>query len=409
MTKVSTKFTDSNLKFFYGNVLNHYKECLKNNQFNDVDTIYKEMFLAAQHALESENGTLYHLDREEKDRVYKFFDAIFKALPIYTQLPIVQQHQFNPIRPIHNPRTVYEIHSYNNYNCYDPFLFNWVLLSSMTHHCHHSRVVISSPSGGPVHTHPGSTGKTHTHEDSKNGGGVLALLAGLVIIALAALLAILALVAMFYMFHEFLNSMERFWYGEGWLKAGLMMASMVGFGGASAALTLVFATGALTALAVTAGFPPVTLIIIATVCLTLIGAGIGCLATSLLYGFVDFKLNSDAMDPNDSVRFGLSDEDEVRLIEKHIDPSVVKCAMVALRSEMAQVMESDGPIPSFLGRQFGQGNKVQVLLQRLRELKQGNITVVQVGDLCFDCRRPMIVNLGTTNDINVAEAAQLPT
>ena len=70
MPNRSSKFTDNNLKLFYVNLLNHYKECTKRFGSSDVEAVYRELFLSTQFAVESPQGSLSHLPRGEKDKVY---------------------------------------------------------------------------------------------------------------------------------------------------------------------------------------------------------------------------------------------------------------------------------------------------------------------------------------------------
>ena len=78
--------------------------------------------------------------------------------------------------------------------------------------------------------------------------------------------------------------------------------------------------------------------------------------------------------------------EEQSLVDNKLDPIKVKCAMIALRAEIAKELGNEKPIPSFLSRHFGDGAKVQELLQKVRHLRRGDIHVIEVGDLYFDCR-----------------------
>jgi hypothetical protein len=378
MPASNTKFTDHNLKLLFGNMLNHYKNCNQRLNNNAV-AIYNEMFLAVQYTLESPQGSLYHLELSEKNKAYSAFNAIFYSLPIYKQMTATEQRSFNPPRPQFNVHTVYVVNDYNRYDCYDRFLFNWLLLSSITHN-HHHHLHHHSHTGG-VHW-PSS----NHHKHNSNNDDFAKLVALLVIIALAAFAAILAAIAVYYMLSELTDSLERFWYGEGWLKATLMLANTAVFGAGSTLLSLTFASTPLIALAVAAGLNPVGVVIAGTVLLGIIGAGIGCVAMSLLYDSIDEKRNQDALDPTEPQRFRLTDSEEQALLKNNIDPIKVKCAMVALRAEIANVLGNENRIPSFLSRHFGKGAKVQELLQKVRALRNGALSTVEVGDLSFDCR-----------------------
>ncbi|MDR3501351.1 MAG: hypothetical protein P4L79_02105 [Legionella sp.] len=380
MTKIR-KFTDHNLMLFYGNVLQHYKDCI--TRHNDVTSIYNELFLAVQFSLESPHGNLHHLDPVEKAKVYKYFNAIFYALPFYKDLSQQEQKNFKPELPKFNVEIKFVYNDYNRYNCHDSFLFDWLLLSSITHDCHsHHRFPHGGwPNGGWNH------GNQHGH-----GGGSYSdksdlseLLAALALLLLAAIAAVLASIAVYYMLNQFLEGAERFYYNEGWLRAALVMANSIAFGAGSTVLTLTFAAAPLTSLAIMAGFSPAVVVVTGAVLLSIIGAGIGAFAMNLLYG--SLQTNKNAMDPNDPLRFRLTAKEEYDLANNGIDPTMVKCAMVALRAEIAKILgNKDAEIPSFFSLKDKSMTKVSECLQKVRNLRSGTLTSVQVGDLFFDCQ-----------------------
>jgi hypothetical protein len=92
----SSKFTDSNLRLFYGNLLSHYKECVKKPVDTDVHSVYMELFQATQYAVDSPRGSLNHLAMWEKEKVYTAFHTIFYALPLFKSQTLEQQRQFIP-------------------------------------------------------------------------------------------------------------------------------------------------------------------------------------------------------------------------------------------------------------------------------------------------------------------------
>lgn len=396
MAKISEKFTDHNLMLFYGNVLNHYQDCVK--RLNDITQIYHEMFIAVQYALESTHGSLCHLNFEEKDKVYKTFNAIFYALPIYQNQPEQLQRSFKPELPKFNPEAQFVTKEYNTYNCHDSFLFDWMLLNAITHNCHHHHY---PPMGGfPYHGRWPQNQHGHgSRHDDKNG--LAELLALLALLLLAAAAAILTCIAVYYMLNQFLEGIERFCYNEGWLRAALVMANSAVFGAGSTILTTAFAAAPLVSLAIMAGISPVVVVTTAAVLLGVIGAGVGAFTMNLLYGAIERKMNQDAMDPSDPLRFRLTSTEEENLIRHSIDPIMVKCAMVALRAEIAKTLNSqDKEIPSFLSRKFGDGAKVQELLQTVRDLRAGNVSSVKVGALSFECKLIMPYYLPERTEIH---------
>ncbi|KTD00946.1 hypothetical protein [Fluoribacter gormanii] len=387
MSDLSTKFTDLKLKQLYGHIINHYKNCVGRNL--NITDMYNEMFLAVQFSIESPLSTssLYLLDREEKDKAYAAFNKIFYALPLFRELPSEQQRSFNPKKPRFNPEVKYVINEYNYYRCNDSTLINWLILSSVLDSHRHA------------HSHHDASccfSSNHHRRSSSSNDDLSKLIAALLIIAIAAFAAVLAFIALAYMLDEFANSIERFWHGEGWLKGAFMFATSLAFGAGSTFLTLNFAAAPLIALAVAAGFNPVGVVILGAVLFSIIGAGIGCLAMSMIYDSINVSANKESMDPADPQRFQLTAAEEASLQKKGIDPIAVKCAMVALRAEMAKSLGSEKPLPSFFRRYFDEnGSEVNELLTKLRHLRKGELKIVEVGDLCFDCRIPQPIYTNT--------------
>lgn len=377
-----TKFTDNNLKLFYGNLLKHSKWCGEQNY--NLQQTYEDMYRATYFTLYNPQGSLFTLEHNEKNKVMKAFNTIFYALPIYTQAAT------NPVNKptLTLPEVSNVIHitvidnRYNRYryDCYDGLLFDWLLISSLSTY----RYNYGPYYGGVYHTHPGSSSSSNRRSDNNDVGQAIALLI-LIVLALAAVA--LALVAFYYMLSESLTSVERFVYNEGWLKGGLMLASSLAFGTGGAALTLTLLSGPLMLLALTAGVSPVGVLVFGALAMTLITAGAGCFITNLIYDAVSKNNNQDSMDPSDPDRFRLTEDEEMNLMAKGIDPLKVKCAIVALRGEIATVLESnDKPVPSFLNRIFFSGSAVQPLLDQVRALRAGKLDDVQINEMRFKCK-----------------------
>lgn len=386
MADLSTKFTDNNLKVLYSNLLRHYQDCMSRGRVPNLNEVYNEMYLATQATVDSYGGSLFHLDHNEKKKVYQAFNAIFYSFPSYNGLPVELRQGFRPARPL--IRTVHHVHHYPAYytSDYHDTLLTWMVLSSLTNNCY-SRPPIYMPSGGsggPIHSHPGTGSSSNKSDDTGQ------LIAALIIIAIVAAAVALAFIALFYMIHEFANSVERLIYNEGWLKAALMLATSVAFGAASAFFALNVADAPLIALAIAAGFNPIGVVIIGAISLTVIGAGLACFVTSLICDSIEPSVNKDAMDPSDSSRFRLTQSEEQYLIGQFIDPMKVKCALVALRAEMGKILDTDKSIPSFFSRYWGDGSKIQPLLNQVRELRSGKLSSVRVADLTFECRIPEV-------------------
>lgn len=381
---LNSKFTDNNLKLFFGNLLTHYHEIKSRQIVQDTNQIYNELYLSTQFILEHPNGSFYHLDRIEKNKVYEVFNILFKALPIYGKMSPQDKIDFKPILPQYR-QDMFLKHDIKIYDCSNSTLYNWMLINSLMHRCYsHDSSVIMVPSTGSlgtVHSHRSEESK----KESKNDlGQVIALL---ILISLAAAALVLTFVATYYLLNQFMNGFERIWYNEGWLKSVLLLASTITFGSVSTLFSLTIAATPLVALAVTAGINPVAVVAVGAISITLVGAGLACFVTDLIYGHIEKDKHKDSMDPEDPLRFRLTDSEEYNLLQNNIDPLVVKCAIVALRGEMSKVLESNQPIPSFFSRKFGNNDKVQLLLQQVRSLRNGTLTELEVGGLYFNCKK----------------------
>lgn len=373
MPNATTKLTDQSIKLFYAHFVTHYSNCKR--RVSNVHEVWNEMHGALQYATESPSGSFYYLDRVEKDKLYTAFDVLFRALPEYRNLPYQQQNTIRMSKvKISNPTQVtYCTH----YNYSDSLTFDWLLLNSFTNRSYRYSY---------HHAYTGHCWSTNKHKHDKSSkDDFVKLLALLILFVKAIFLAILTAIALYYLLNEIANNMERFWFNEGWLKGALSMASAVAFGAGSTLFSLTFASVPLIALALGAGLNPFTVIITATVMLGIIGASIGSLAMSALYDVFNKRTHQQAIDPQDPQRFRVTQAEEQTLIAKGIDPIKVKCAMVALRAEMANLLGSEKPIPSFFQRQFGDGAKIQELLNKVRLLRNGDLYRVDVGELLFDC------------------------
>ncbi|CAM2935013.1 Uncharacterised protein [Legionella steigerwaltii] len=371
MPDLSSKFTDQKLKLLYGQVLIHYENASKRGL--DRDQMYAEMYSALVNAMESgQSKSPFHLlDFNEKGKAVYAFNTLFRTLPIHQRMRHQQQSVFNPPMPQFNPSIKFEIHEYNNYNCNDSALLNYLLIKSIVHDSHY---------------HGDSCfGSSHSHgHGSKSNDDLGKLIMALLVIALALIAVVLATIALVYMLYEFADSVDRFFYGEGWLKGALMLATSIGFGAGSAYLTLNFGAVPLIALAVAAGFNPVGVVIMGTVLLSIIGAGVGCFAMSLLYDSSNKSANKESMEPNDPDRFRLTTSEEEALRRKNIDPVAVKLAMIAKQAEMTELLGKEKSIPSF----FNRDDKIQKLLTELRQIRKGEMNAVDIGGLHFDFTPP---------------------
>jgi hypothetical protein len=214
------------------------------------------------------------------------------------------------------------------------------------------------------------------------------MIAGLAILTFIFSAAVIITAALYYIISEFLNSAERLWYNEGWLRAILMSAAALTFSSLTTTMMLIFASSPIVTLSIAANLNPAIILIISGLCLSILGASLGSFAINSVYDFIEKKTHVRAIDPSDPYRFRITEDEEDILVEKYLDPIKVKCALVALRVEINCVLQNDNAIPSFLSRHLGHQKSKQVhsLLQNVRSLRRGELTEAIVGDLSFDCR-----------------------
>ena len=370
MPNRNSKFTDHNLKLFYGNLLNHYKDSTKRFGSSDVEAVYRELFLATQYAVESPQGSLSHLPRweKEKEKVYTAFHTIFYVLPLFTRLSPDKQRSFNPPRTFH--------HSLNNtsppyiYNCSDPKLFDWI-------HLHDSIQPRSSYLKSPL---------LNLHERKNRHSSVL--WAGLAIVSLAFSAAVITLAAWYYLFYQFVQGAERLWYNEGWMRMVLMSATALTSSALASTLTLICVTSPIVTVAFALNLNPLSMLIVAGICLSSVAASLGALSSNTLYDFIERRTHKRSIDAADPERFRLTEDEEDNLMEMQIDSTKVRCALVAIRVEMNRIQNSEESVPSFLNRHFGSQKQkdTHALLQLSRVLRQGKVSEACIGNLSFDCR-----------------------
>ncbi len=371
------KFTDRQIAILYFNLSKHYKDCCDSLRSNssDIDRaeyIYNQLYASVYYSLEGENSSLSGLNYVDKEKIYKVLNTFFYATPQYQTIPMQQQSASFFHNGAQKPLVMH-----NNVNHYyarrdDGFLFNWILLDSLN--ARSSR----SYGGGYNYGH-----NYHQHQtQNKNDYSVLALLL-LLILATAA--AALTFIAMYYLLSETLDSLERFWYSEGWMQAALTLLSMPASTSASTLLAFVFATHPLISLTIAAGVAnPAAWVIAGILCLGVIGGAAGCFISNKLQQSLIEYTSADALDPTDPNRFALTAAEEKRLIEKNIDPIKVKCAIIALRAQMGNEQ-----VPSLLTRcsisSIHQGN-----LDKIRSLRRGDLCILTVGEMRFDCNADLM-------------------
>lgn len=317
--------------------------------------IYETLVKRVHYNLSHPGSALYDLPLEEKQKVLATLNTFFEACPEYQRTRLSDSRvifvtYFNPISPT-------DLYHYNS-SIYCPShdaLFTWLMLDTlMLHSFHHHGGYVGSYSQG-----------TSTSSNTNSEGWALLLL-----IALAALAVAAAFVAMYYLFSQFLDDMERFWHNEGWIQAAVSMMAAAASGLATGLLTFFLLQAPIISLAIAAGVSnPVGIAVLAVVCLSIIGAGLGCFITNKIQDYSIRKANPDAIDVYDAHRFELTDSERENLETKGYDADKVLNAMIAIRQTMGKEQ-----LPSLLGRVFtSKGREKQELLDKIRQLRKGEI------------------------------------
>ncbi len=368
----TTILSDAQLRQLYFGIAKHYKECSERQPAMTIGAIYDELYNGVYYSVNSNATSLSQLDPAEKLKAFKVLNTFFYASPHFrAALP---QQQANFFRYGAPPAVI--IHHYHGprYCGNNDLLFTWLLLSSFNRPYY--------PYYGGQHHH-----NTHTHPNKKKDG-TAQIVALLILVALSAAAAALTFVALYYLLSECVNTSERFMYSEGWLQATLPCLGMAAGATAVALLSTLFVMAPLASLAMAAGLAnPIGIAIVGVVCLTIMGATAGCFITDQIQKYAIKKANSDALDPADPNRFTLTTEEAQVLINNGIDPIKVKCAIVALRAQIG-----DKPVPSLLTRSCcsAKGSEIQDCLNKVRQLRRGELAEVDVGSMHFDCKEDRV-------------------
>jgi len=361
------KFTDNELKKLYFGLAAHYKDCMDRSPAMAQQDIYNELHYGVHYAVNTPLGSLYGLDPFEKLKAFTVLNTFLKACPVPRELP-PPVYQVNTMPVNLQPVRVTVINNY--YQRDNSFFYDWLLLNSLS----------NSFNSRPNHVPYGSSSTSHQHaseDGKKKEGDILALL---LLLALAAAALAATFIAVYYLLKETLNSVERFYYNEGWMQAAISLLSMPVSAAASAILALTFAAAPLAALAIAAGVAnPFGVVLTGVVCLTIIGSAAGCFITNQIQDYFIKQLNPNAIDATDPKRFALTASEEENLRDKGMDPIKVKCALVALRAKIGEA------VPSYLNRFGAKGAEAQEALNLIRQLRRGERSTVPVGDMSFDC------------------------
>lgn len=362
------KLTDNLLAQLYLGISRDYQNLV--DERRNTNEIYSELYNRLHWSLHSEHSNLHGLPASEQAKAITVLNTFWTSTRHFQFLPQNDKKQFYTSPPVIFIYPVNPCQVHDHYCYMGDTMFTWLMLDSIMHR--------GIDHGSNRH----SAGCT---SDKNNAKAIL--------VMLCIIAAISALYAMFYIIKEFLDMIERFVYDEGWLRAGLGITAMLAGAAAGATCGIYLLAIPLIMLGISAGLAnPVGLAIAGAVCLSIISA-------ALVYAFVKWAHPNDkhAIDPKDSKRFALSESEAEHLVSIGIDPVKVKCAMVALRQEMGE-----NGVPSLLNRWCtSKGHYKQSCLDRVRQLRRGELTSVKVGNKTFDLRENPYSETIAANDTMV--------
>lgn len=191
---------------------------------------------------------------------------------------------------------------------------------TVIHHHHNSGIpwwafCLMNRNGGTTNNYYGTASDRREENGSNSRNSNFAAYAGVLIIAGVVIAP--AVMGAFYLMSELWNNLERLYYNEGYLQAGLGMANIVMSLSLSAVLTNAVLSYAITALTVSAGFAnPVSWAFFIMGCVTLFAAA--CIHLAVQEGIYRMTAynNQDALHPEEPGRFTVTDEQVADILRK---------------------------------------------------------------------------------------------
>ena len=348
------KLTDNQLALLYLGFTRDYKD-LTGRGFTP-QLIYANLYSRLHYSFTDKFSSLYGMNRgdgfntDEFEKIETVLNTFFSSTPQFREIPpeeraLIFRNKVTPI-PIGNNEHYYCLH--------EDSYFIWQMLNSY----------INS-----------------SQNPKKKGSKAVKAIVFLLLLVLGLLTAVAALIAVYYMFNQFLNSMERFVYNEGWMQASITIAAIVGGIAAASLFGTFIAAAPLMALAFVTGVGnPVGVAVFSIVCLSIVGAALACGLTNWIQNKAIESHNKDAIDPQDPHRFEVTEKEEQNMLDNGIDPIKVKCAIVELRKKIGEE-----ETPNLINRLFTKkGGEKQGYLKLVRQLRRGELQTIIVGDMQFE-------------------------
>lgn len=359
-----------------------YQILVKHNASLEKDNVtaqerYERLLGAIDDLCNNNDHPLSKLEKSEKEKVRTVLETFLNACPDYQDLDASTIH-FNLNRnPQPNPTEHHHHYYYPAPSYYrTDFLGDWMLINAISGN-NYGRGYSDGYADGS-----GRHGSQHSKENDKT-----ALLLFMLTLAIAASFSV------YYALSEIADSVERFCFHEGWLQASVTLMGISAAAAVSTILASLYASGPIMSLAISSGMSnPAGWAVFGVIALGLIGASVGGYLTNVIQNQV-LKYNyAEAFDPSDPHRFALTSQEEKNLLLQNIDPIKVKCAIAALRLEMKEEQ-----IPSFFNRFFSSRSNTQEHLDKVRQLRKGELGQVKVGKMKFNLLQSSLIHDSNLN------------
>lgn len=359
-----TKLSDKQIAHLLLDIATRYNTCRERNSSPDMQKIYSELYSYMHYSIYgsiSSKSTMNRLDQVERENAFRVLRIFIASTPEFEKLTLEEQQSL-----FTKPALIGESLITRPFCCKDnDKYFEW---SKLRDQIQASNQQLAAEA------------RSKCCKPSRYSGAIMKYL----ILSIAALAGGLAFVALYYLLSQTLDNAERIMYDEGWLQAFLSFFAMAAAGTAAALLSIMYLQAPIVALAVLIGINPLATVIVGITCLTIIGAAFGCFITNLFQNSIRRLANSEtAADPKDPNRYGLSEANIKSLEENNKDVSLLaeRVACILLRS----LLGNEG-VPPFLNRSCSNKNElVKTVLSKTRQLREGEINLVDVGRLKINC------------------------
>jgi len=344
--------TDNRLGKLYRGLTSHYKDYVSNNPMASIETIHGElcdgMYYYLRGLCDQDNIEFINLTQTEIEEAYNVVKIFLASCPLSDpSTPRMFQRKQQP--------TDFIVIKYHYYHAHyiDELVWDLRFLELSL------RITDSS---------------------SSETAAMILMVAGL------AALIVLAAYAAWYIIKQIVELFDRIAYNEGLFRAGLEFLTLLVTYCLSATLIAIVTTGPFMELALAAGTTSIIPAVLGVMCLTLIATAVEYYAVDAFASYVTSIFNTDALYPSEPERYGLTEEDEVRLrFEKNLDPIKIKCAIVALREEIGDKQASEVDAD--------RNERTQQILDKIRELRRGDLismseNLTGIGKVAFDFRLP---------------------